>query len=134
VTVTANATATATRPRTRRHSREPASQVASLRTAARRYRALAPPCVLVTLERALAVSGQILMATSTGFFLYTPDLRHHDERMRAAGVEFLELPRAEPYGMGACGKVPTVTTCVGSWLPTEQPSGSSLRAHLCQLG
>lgn len=74
------------------------------------------------------------VAGPPGFFLYTPDLRHHYERMRAAGVEFLELPRAEPYGMGACGKVSTVTTCVGSWLPTEQPLGPSLRAQLCQLG
>ncbi|HWU08951.1 MAG TPA: VOC family protein [Streptomyces sp.] len=33
-----------------------------------------------------------------GFFLYTEDFAGDHERMRAAGVRFLEEPRHEPYG------------------------------------
>ena len=34
-----------------------------------------------------------------GFFLYSTDFHSQLTRMRAGGVEFLEEPRDEPYGM-----------------------------------
>jgi catechol 2,3-dioxygenase-like lactoylglutathione lyase family enzyme len=36
-----------------------------------------------------------------GFFLHTDDFRRDYERMLARGVQFLETPRREPYGLVA---------------------------------
>ena len=41
-----------------------------------------------------------------GFFLHTDDFAGDHARMRAAGVEFLESPREEPYGIVAVFRDP----------------------------
>ena len=48
-------------------------------------------------EQATAIGNQT--GGRVGFFLFTPDFHAQYERMVASGVEFLESPRAEPYGM-----------------------------------
>jgi len=50
-----------------------------------------------TPEQVAAVGNQT--GGRVGFFLYSSDFHGQLARMRAAGVEFLEEPRDEPYGM-----------------------------------
>jgi predicted enzyme related to lactoylglutathione lyase len=47
-------------------------------------------------RQAAAVGGQ--MAGRVGFFLQADDFDAAYERMTAAGVEFVTVPRTEPYG------------------------------------
>jgi catechol 2,3-dioxygenase-like lactoylglutathione lyase family enzyme len=47
-------------------------------------------------DQAAAVGRQV--AGRVGFFLQVDDFDASYERMRACGVEFLSLPRTEPYG------------------------------------
>jgi catechol 2,3-dioxygenase-like lactoylglutathione lyase family enzyme len=47
-------------------------------------------------DQAAAVGRQV--AGRVGFFLQVDDFDASYERMRARGVEFLSLPRTEPYG------------------------------------
>jgi len=47
-------------------------------------------------RQARAVGDQV--AGRVGFFLRVDDFGAADERMRAAGVEFVSAPRDEPYG------------------------------------
>jgi catechol 2,3-dioxygenase-like lactoylglutathione lyase family enzyme len=47
-------------------------------------------------RQAVAVGGQ--MAGRVGFFLQVDDFGAAYERMTAAGVEFVTVPRTEPYG------------------------------------
>jgi catechol 2,3-dioxygenase-like lactoylglutathione lyase family enzyme len=51
-------------------------------------------------DRQAAVTGR-QFAGRVGFFLRVDDFTAAYERMRAAGVEFVTAPRAEPYGQVA---------------------------------
>ena len=50
-----------------------------------------------TPEQSAAIGNQT--GGRVGFFLYSTDFHSQLTRMRAGGVEFLEEPRDEPYGM-----------------------------------
>ena len=50
-----------------------------------------------TPEQVAAIGNQT--GGRVGFFLYSTDFHSQLTRMRAGGVEFLEEPRDEPYGM-----------------------------------
>ena len=47
-------------------------------------------------DKAAAVGGQV--ARRVGFFLRVDDFDASYERMRSRGVEFVSVPRTEPYG------------------------------------
>lgn len=59
----------------------------------------------VLLARAVGPAQRARVGDQTGgrvaMFLNTADFEREYERMRAAGVDFEELPRHEPYGMVA---------------------------------
>ena len=71
----------------------------------RRWVVVAPPgrsgglllAKATTPEQVAAIGNQT--GGRVGFFLYSSDFHSQVARMRAAGVEFLEEPRNEPYGM-----------------------------------
>lgn len=57
-----------------------------------------------------------------GFFLMTADFDADHDRMRSAGVEFLEQPRSEPYGKVAVWRDPFGNL----WDLLEQRQGNGL--------
>ena len=71
----------------------------------KRWVVVAPPGRSSGLLLARAVGAAQLAAVGNqtggrvGFFLYSSDFHGQYRRMLSAGVEFLESPRSEPYGM-----------------------------------
>jgi len=71
----------------------------------RRWVVVAPPGRSAGLLLAKATKPEQVAAIGNqtggrvGFFLYSSDFHGQLARMRAAGVEFIEEPRDEPYGM-----------------------------------
>jgi catechol 2,3-dioxygenase-like lactoylglutathione lyase family enzyme len=60
------------------------------------------PSLRVLLARAATPGQRSVIGNQTGgrvsFFLHTTDFQSTYRRLRARGVEFLEVPRSEPYG------------------------------------